>query len=129
MPSTDTDCPTEQLLPALRAVDERTISTQGHLVAIAKPKRERTAVRRASIVLGQHWRGARRVDPAEVADGLRMWWLLNGQPLQPESELSPVEWAERPFAHWPPHGSPRACGEGDCRRCELEREHDEATQR
>jgi len=31
-----------------------------------------------------------------------------------------------PYAHWPRHGSERACGEGDCRRCELEQARDEA---
>jgi hypothetical protein len=123
---TDPDCQTHSLLPARHATDVRAISTHGHLVAIAKPKGEHTAVRRASVVLGQHWFGGRRVDPAEVAGGLRIWWVLNGQP---DGDLSPVDYAERPFAHWPPHGSPRACGEGDCRRCELEREHDEAAQR
>ena len=32
---------------------------------------------------------------------------------------------DTPYAHWPRHGSERACGEGDCRRCELEQARDE----
>jgi hypothetical protein len=63
----------------LKARDEAAIRKDGHLVAIARPKREDTAVRRASVVLGQHWYGGRRVDPAEVADGLRLWLVLHGE--------------------------------------------------
>ena len=33
---------------------------------------------------------------------------------------------DTPYAHWPRHGSERACGEGECRRCELEQARDEA---
>lgn len=37
------------------------------------------------------------------------------------------DWADaEPYAWWPPHGSERACHEGECARCELERERDEA---
>lgn len=32
------------------------------------------------------------------------------------------QWPE----HWPAHSSPRACHEGDCRRCEMEQEHGES---
>lgn len=119
------DCTVVALRPALRAIDEQQVKRHGHMVAIAKAKTAETARRRASHVLGRHWhpQPQPRVEPAEVADALRIWHLMH-----PDTVLAPLDVEDLPYAHWPPHGSERACHEGDCRRCELEQARDEAAQ-